>query len=205
MTTFRDYVYSISPPWLQRYYGERFMGGMVGLFADLMAEGMSQACLAHLLRSSTSPRDALRHLGYERMLPRYAADTDASYRNRLWQAWTTYDHVGNNTAIIEQYNAYGLSNVTIETVLHDAYPFEAPLDTAQWSRFAVIIGLPHGISQWTYGSGILYGQQYVYGAFLTVTEVANLFDIADKFKSGHEVCPIIKILWNGTSNKLHHP
>jgi len=203
----RDYVDRLMPPWLSAHYGIRFAQGAIGLMGDIIAEGARQAVKAHLLLADTSPADALPYIGEERGMPRYEADTDATYRDRLHDAWNAWGHGGNNTAVLGQLAAYGVTGATIETVLHDAYPFEAPLDTAQWSRFAVLMpGSGNGFARWTYGSGVLYGTGWTYGSTMTVAQLLGLFALIDKWKSGHETCPLIKLDWGGgQSTEVKHP
>lgn len=80
---------------------------------DLIFEGASQALRVGHLRSGFQPNDALPLIGSERSIPRYPADTDTTYRNRLAEAWETWLHGGNEVAILEQYTAFGLSAVLV--------------------------------------------------------------------------------------------
>ena len=109
--TNRSYVFNISPPWLRRFVGRRFIGGAVGLTFDLLAEGSSQALKAPWLREKSSPDDALPPIGQERRMPRYPADTNTTYRNRLADAWGAWEYAGAGTAIIRQFIDAGFENV----------------------------------------------------------------------------------------------
>jgi len=131
--TFIDYAFRISPPWLQRFVGRRYVGGSIGLTYDLLSEGCAQALKAPWLLSNSSPNDALPSIGTERSMPRYPADSDATYRARLHKAWGTWQHAGNGDAIIEQLNAAGYSNVLVipasnndERVERQSWRFEEP-------------------------------------------------------------------------------
>jgi hypothetical protein len=135
---YREFVRRISPPWLRDFYGERFVGMVNGLMADLISEGASQAIKAHLLLSDTSPPDALPSIGDERNMPRYPSETDAQYRDRLHGAWDAWEFAGNEDGtgtggIIGQLNAFGLANVTILPAVNEdprverpAWVFEVP-------------------------------------------------------------------------------
>ena len=137
MGTFREYVAKISPPWLRRYYGERFVGFTIGLMTDLISEGAAQALKASWLHSDTSPPDALPDIGTERSMPRYYSDTDATYRSRLHGAWSAWLFAGNEEGtgglgMVGQYNDFGLANVRVipainleQSVDRDAWSFEA--------------------------------------------------------------------------------
>jgi len=111
--TFRDFAFRISPPWLRRFVGRRFVGGAIGLTYDLLSEGAAQALKAPWLLSNSSPDDALPSIGTERSMPRYPADTNSTYRARLHKAWDTWQHAGNGVAIVEQLEAAGYTNTLV--------------------------------------------------------------------------------------------
>jgi len=118
MGNFREFVANISPPWLRRANGERFVGMTIGLMSDLVSEGAAQALKASWLLSDTSPPDALPEIGTERSMPRYYADSDDTYRARLHAAWAAWQFAGNEEGtgglgIVAQYVAMGLPNVSI--------------------------------------------------------------------------------------------
>ena len=148
---FQDFAFRISPPWLQRRLGERFIGVTAGLMADSIMEGISQALVLPWLRSSIQPPDALPLVGSERSMPRYEADTDAVYRIRLHGAWDAWQQGGNDDAIINQLIAFGLANVTIipavngaNTPGRDESSFESPatIILTDSSRFDSIATAP---------------------------------------------------------------
>lgn len=89
------------------------MGAISGLMGDIIMEGASQAIQGPWLRSGFQPPDALPLVGNERRMPRYPSDTDATYRERLAEAWSTYGRGGNEGAIIEQLIAFGLTNPVV--------------------------------------------------------------------------------------------
>ena len=99
------------------------MGGMVGLTFDLLAEGSAQALKAPWLREKSSPDDALPPVGDERMMPRYPADTNSTYRTRLADAWEAWQYAGAGTAIARQFNDAGFDSVqVIEASNNDERP-----------------------------------------------------------------------------------
>jgi hypothetical protein len=289
VANFRDFVWNISPPWLRAYYGERFVGFTIGLMSDLISEGCAQALKASWLLTDTSPPDALPELGTERSMPRYFADTDDTYRDRLHGAWDAWLFAGNEEGtgglgMVGQYNAMGLPNVTIlpaenldPRVARPAWRFElvptvevsgvvltftaddgsgnsriagtgasvgftvgrkvyvidttlndnntgyeiltlpdantiqldgivlsnegplagATLDGTEFSRFAVIIEPGHGWTEWTYGSGQVYGgsdPSATYGSTATVGDVRTVKAIARKWSPGHAINPYIYVV-----------
>jgi len=170
MKNFRDLFERLSPTWLLQFWGIRLVGSSVSLIADILVEGAAQAIKAHLLRQPSSPVDALPLVGLDRDMVRYRADTDASYRQRLLDAWDIYEHAGNERAIELNLRAYGLVNFYFPTVLK-GWPFENPPVPANWSRFGIVILQPH---PWTPASPI------------TAAELETIVRIARKWKSGHE-------------------
>ena len=196
---FRDYFEKLLPPWLLNYSGGRLMMGEVALIHDLLAEGATQAVKAHELRSDTSPNDALPSIGDERGLPRYAADTDDTYRERLAEGWEAWQHAGNDVAILGQYDAFGLTSVAIVTVL-GGFAFEWPPNLADWSRFAIVIFPPHPwvAGPHTYDSGGIYDTSgWLYDTSMLAPELASIISIARKWKSAHERPVAIYLIVSG--------
>lgn len=195
--TFRDHVFRKSPPWLRRFYGERFMGAAIGLMADMTMEATAQALQVPWLRTPWQPPDALSFIGQERIMPRYPADTDATYRSRLVNAWTSWLQGGNEASIEDQLAAFGLDNVTILPAVNDerrvdraAWSFEHPEDTANWSRFIVII---NEVDDFVYGDPRFYGESIIYGGLLSAEDLTTIKSIIRKWKAGHTINPIIAL------------
>jgi hypothetical protein len=92
------------------------------------------------MRSGFQPPDALPLVGNERSMPRYPADTDATYRERLAEAWDTWLFAGNEDAITDQLAAFGLSTTRVipaenadYRIARPSWRFETPptvIDTA---------------------------------------------------------------------------
>jgi hypothetical protein len=190
---FRTYINSIAPPWFRGEWGER-LWGMVGLYADLVAEGCSQAVKAHLLNMDTSPPDALPVIGSGRDMPRYPGETDAQYRSRLWDAWDAYVVGGTEAAITGQLAEYGLSNTRCISQ-HDGWRFEIPPTGSEWSRFVVVIEQTHSwATAYTYGTGYSYGTAMTYGSAATPDDVATVKGIIMKWKPAHSRNPYILLI-----------
>jgi hypothetical protein len=113
MANIRDLVENLAPPWLRRFWGRRLVGVVQGLMGDAVVEASMQALQAPWLRSGFQPPDALPLVGGERRMPRYPADTDATYRSRLADAWNTWLRGGNEGSVVGQLNAFGLPAVVV--------------------------------------------------------------------------------------------
>jgi len=163
--------------------------------ADLLGDGASRALKASWLLQGVSPPDALPLLGTERSMPRYDADIDLSYRRRLHQAWDTWLFAGTkegegDQGMTGQYSAAGYSNVRIFNNFE--WNIESPKNTANWSRFIVIIEKPNDFGPaHVYGDGVVYGGDITYGSSATPAQVAEIRAIALKWKEGHAVNPYI--------------
>jgi hypothetical protein len=192
----RDYFAAIGPPWTQRYWGERLWGA-IAYMSDLVTEGMAQAVKAHLLEQETSPPDALSRIGSERQMPRYPSETNDQHRARLLDAWNAYEEGGTKASIIGQLATFGLSNVVVRT-WREGWIFGDALGATHWSRFAVILETPHGITgPYTYGAGYIYGSPITYGSSATPNEVSTIKGIVKKWKAVHSENPWIYVVISG--------
>lgn len=193
--TFRAMVRGLATGWTRGPWGER-LWGTIGLLGDVVMDAATQALVAPWLRSKTSPPDALPPIGRERLMPRYPAENDTTYRDRLYAAWTAWGFAGNEVAIVDQYSWWSLA-VRIVNAFH--WVFEWPKDAANFSRFAVVVPQPHPWSgAYVYSStGRTYGDGSTYGSTATVAEVATLRGIARKWKAGHDVNPAIWLVLSG--------
>lgn len=83
--TFTRFISAIMPQWLQKNWGNRFVGAL-GLMGDLVVEGARQAVRARTLQSDT-PFGYLAHLGYNFAIGRLPTESETSYRAILADAW----------------------------------------------------------------------------------------------------------------------
>jgi len=196
--TFRKYAQDgLSPTVFRGPWGERVMGAFVGMTGDLLAEADKQAVSAGMVGSATFPADGMVKLGNERRLPRYEADTDATYKARLQDAWDAWTKAGGQAGIKGQLEAYGLSNITFK--IDSDWNWDG---TSYKSRFWVLIGEgghPWLDTQHTYGDGSKYDSSYTYGSTATPSEVAVVRDIVRRFKAGDEICANIIVIFDDTA------
>lgn len=195
-TKYRDLVRALATGWTRSYWGERLFG-TIGVLGDAVMDAATQALVAPWLLAKTSPPDALPPVGRERLMPRYPAESDATYRNRLYAAWTAWGFGGNEVALLDQYRWWNLLAVRVINAAH--WVFEWPRNAANFSRFAVVVEQPH---PWAgphlYGSSNrLYGDGCTYGSTATVPEVATLRGIARQWKAGHDINPAIWLIFTG--------
>jgi hypothetical protein len=136
-SNWREYVQQISIPRMLRTWAERHYG-MVALIAETASEGIKLALFANWLLEPTSPDDILPKIAKERRLPRYPAETPAQHRARLHAAWTTWVQAGSHQNLIAQFGYAGWPGALVFDNV-DIYQWEDPHDTANVSRFWVIL------------------------------------------------------------------
>jgi hypothetical protein len=121
------------------HYGERFIGVVLGLVNDAMAEGAATALIAQYLYAEPGqpyeqPLDSIERLGQDALRPHYKGEhyiNSALPRLRdKWNFWTGSPKAG----MIEEYEAAGYPGVTI--AVPGDFAIE-PNPIGYWSRFWV--------------------------------------------------------------------
>jgi hypothetical protein len=193
VTVYRDLALELSPFWGKGEFAANLIGTIAGILPDTVAEGASQAIRSVWLTLSNQPDDEHDQIGTERNMPRYRGESADTYRARLLKAWVAWGSAGTPAGIIAQYNAFGLSNVSLQPI--------NPLSATEWSWFRVIISEPHPYiadpTPPTWG-GQAWGT-FNWGIGLEPDDTATLIDIAKRWKSGHERVKQIVILPTGVS------
>jgi hypothetical protein len=136
--SFREYVASISPPWLLGALSSGFVGVTLATVGDLLADGMRLALRMPWLLDEESPNDILPLIARERRLPGYPLETLAQYRARLFGAWEAYRFGGSAYAIESQLAAAGYPNA--EVLFYPGRPGpngESPYYSQFWVRFPI--------------------------------------------------------------------
>jgi hypothetical protein len=193
VSTWRSYLARLVPQWLGKYWGERLVGAN-GLMADIVSEGASEALRASWLRESTSPDDVLPLVAQERMLERYPSETAATHRERLINAWFTWEGAGHETSIEGQFAAAGFPGVVVyshrEIDRGPSTPWQPDVD--HYTRFWVFFpeSSNHGVTgdgpaygSFSYGDGSLYGISGI-----TEEQAALIRRVIGKFKPFKYIC-----------------
>ena len=135
MFPFRDQLRASLPRWLAGALGtdKWALVSALGQELDRCAYFAKRAWESWL--ATNAPVDRLTSLGRERRLPRYASDTDATYRQRLWGAWDFYSYLGTSKAITDTIALLGYrAEVVCEK---DWGPGDKPDTAEMWNRFWV--------------------------------------------------------------------
>jgi len=190
--TYRQHVESISPTILVGDVARRFIAGSLSLVADSIASWSAQALRARLFNDPAQPTDALSLQGEERLSPRYAVDTDATYRARLRSAWDRWKQGGSEIGMLAELAAYGLA---AEIVLNSEWDWDG--DATNWSRFWVVL-VSH---PWTPppdlgDPGLALDGTWTLGSSATPEEVDTVRKIVRRWKPGHMACANIILVFD---------
>lgn len=188
MANNRDMVVALSSTWMQGPNGEAFCGLCIGLCADALAEGASQALRLPWTNDPAQPDDALPLLASERALPIYAGELTATHRLRLADAWTTYSVAGDETSIESQLALAGYAG---QVVFFPGLDGPNGQPAPYWSQFWILFphgthpvtseGFPWDSFDWDDGSAwgpIGYTESFS----------STLHGIVRKWKPGHWIC-----------------
>lgn len=191
---YAEWLPGIAPRWLK---GPRAAAlfETVGVALDVTVDAAKQAVFSRF--PGLAPADALPHLGAERKIERYPADTDDSHRGRVAAAWDLWPWGGTETGMLNAFHAAGFANVTMHAARDLAgMPGEGVWppdgDTANWSRFWIRIdattaaGNPFGWARRYWGAG--QWNTGTWGSTATRAEVALVRRVVATWKSAHEVC-----------------
>jgi hypothetical protein len=115
------------------YWGSRLFGVGIGLMANLLAEGASQAIRNLWFRRDDAPEDAVLLKGAESGLPIYPAESLANYRVRVGDRWNRLETLPVEAGITAELAAAGHDGVV---VLQPGHPGPG-LETDYYSQFWV--------------------------------------------------------------------
>jgi hypothetical protein len=216
--TLRDSAYNISPPFLQGFVGQRLMYALT-VQADAIYEACWQGVRARFPGLGTPT--ALKYIGADRNLDRYAADTDDEYAARLRAAFDTWRTAGSAASILNQLAAYfgnppGPFFIRIVTnsgvwytwqngtvTRHVSTPNNWNWDgvATRWWRFWVIVDCSSAspfAREGTWGDGQLWGDGGTWGSTAQLTDVAALQSILRKWKPANTYCANIILSFDNT-------
>jgi hypothetical protein len=184
--SFRNLVEEESPPWLLGALSGGFVGVVLGLMADTIAEGMGAAVRMPWLLEPLSPPDILPFVGKERKLPRYPGESQDQYRVRMHGAWEAYQYGGDESAIIGQLAKAGWVGARI----YDPWNFGFAV-TPYYSQFVVwfpigshtVVSAGPAIGSFTVGDGTIIGP-----VGITPAQLATVRGIIRKWKPVEWIC-----------------
>lgn len=212
----RDLIREISPPWLRREWGEKFLYAH-GLVVDGVLEWAIQGVKARF--PSKAPEEALPLMGRDRKIIRGFNEPASSYRVRLARWMTDWRRAGNAFALLEQMKAYLYGyTLTLRTVndrgswqtigLDGSYAVDRLKGNWNWdgkypltarTRFWPILSDVTSLWQGSgvYGDGTTtFGDGSVLGLTATPNQVASLRQLVAQWKPGGTLCPFIIVAFD---------
>lgn len=224
MTTFRQSIDAISPPWLRKFMGyvPRYMYAL-GLIQDMVAEGVTQAVKSRFPGVGTPT--ALPVIGRDRRIIRGPNETDTSYAARCVRWLDSWRIAGSPFAVMDALQGFASPvAITVRTVDNSGNWFTLAADgtksyhkgtwdwdsnPTRWWRFWVIIyATPLWDSPGTYGDGSSWGDGgLAWGATgITSTEIETLRAIVRQWKDAGPYCENIILAFDDTSfDPTHNP
>jgi hypothetical protein len=166
--------------WLRAFWGRRLSGGAIGLFADLIAEGATQAFFARLVGHPQQAPDSLLQVGRDRDLIRFRGETEANYRARVGDAWDDYDQGGTPQQMLHVIDQWGSAGWP-ETWINDTCTL------VEGEPFEFTITIPFGLIDppWVpevYGGGHTYAELGFYYGVGVSTDIPMLLYLVRKWK-----------------------
>lgn len=184
-STWIDYCYELSPTWLKRKWGERFVGAHA-LLANVVSEGIALALRSGHVHDPEIATDSLALIASERGLPRYFNESFASAKTRAQSAWNIWRLAGTEPSIESQLTSLGFTGAKVYT---PATWSRAPF--GYWSEFWVFF--PYGSHPMTAqtlcgGGGICGAGLFCGGDGTLLTQLSTARDIIARFKPVDWVC-----------------
>lgn len=223
----RDYVYSISPPWLQSVIANKLLY-VPGLGVDLLCEKRDQGNL--IAMPGYGDPSGLPFIGRDRSIGRGLNESETSYAARLQQAWDDWGYAGGPRAVLRQTLTYILPSQPQALTVNDSGNWDqylAGADTTQppshsyvnptnwnwdhaegdpnikWWRCWLIFfsvapnDFAHPAGAW--GDGHLWGDPTIsWGLDLPPGELTALRSILAQWKGQHAYFPFIIISFDAT-------
>lgn len=220
----RDLIRELSPPWLRRPWGERFLYAP-GLAFDFVLQWAIEGMQARF--PDEAPEDALPFLGRDRSVRRGFNEPTEVYRRRLKTAPDDHRTDGNPFTLLEAIRAYLFGYAVRVRYVNDrgtwftiepdgSYEVVRKAGNFNWdgrfpatarTRFWVIIyPLDSGIweIQGIYGDGARWGDGRTWGTTATRDQVKSLQLIVDDKKTAGSRCPYIIVAFDPNSFDPHH-
>ena len=136
---------------LTAFWGKRFVGGAMGLIADCISEGASQAIYARFPGHPQQAPDALKAVGDDRTLVRFRGETDDNWGARVRAAWDDFAQGGTPQQLIHAVNQWGVAGWPATWVDLTLANLDETSHVTPTNQFISELTIPYGgiIPPWT--------------------------------------------------------
>jgi hypothetical protein len=180
VTDYLDYEVGLAPPYLQGFWGRRWLGAF-GYLKDTIIDGCKQAIKARFVK--IAPEDAVPFIGAERGIERAPNEAFGSYKTRVENAWDIWLHAGSSEAHVNALSAFGVSRSAVWVFnTHSGFAWDS---NTYWSRLWIVITAGgHPWTQELWNDGGIWDDTGTWDTTATVGEVAAIRRAVRQFKSG---------------------
>lgn len=193
MGTWQDYQLELAPPWLQRGAGGAWLRAL-GDAKDEVEARFKEAVKTRL--PGVCPVDALERIGGERGIDRAPLETDASYRQRVLNAWDAWQWGGTAKGVLLAIHDAGYNQGVIQLLVGSGrHHFVTPSRTYVWFGYANEVPgvMPSGRHMWSSFRIVFMNHETLGGSPFfpqgipssSSDEVSNLRRLVMKWKPPH--------------------
>lgn len=215
ISTFRDSIRRIVPPWLAGLWGYRLL---YSLAVQVDALGDATAAGAHLRFPNVYSPESLPLLGRERGIVRGFDESPEGYAARLRRWLDDHRRKGNPYTLMRQIQGLLTGHAVTLRIVNNAgawYTLNADGSTEyhyganwnwdghpeEWSRFWLIIYPPPDL--WarggTWGDGGKWGDGRTWGSTATSAQMDTIDTIIKDWRAPHSVCVNVIVVFDGTA------
>lgn len=181
-TKFEEYTPGTAPTFLQGQRGKEFLTMLGKAYDKLVSQGKDAVKCRFI---ENSPTDALPYNGSAMSIERYPTDTDDTYRERIKDAFNTWQFAGTFDTVLDQVHKL-LPDVPVGIIVNrDWIPPDG--DTAWWSRFWVTVENSAWDDDDEWGDPGDWGDGGLWGTSATAEELTTLKKVIKKWKPSETI------------------
>jgi hypothetical protein len=186
--------------YLRAHWGRRLAGGAIGIMADLISEGSTQAFYSRLPGHHQQAPDSLAQVGADRDLHRFRGETTAKWLARVIAAWSDYAQGGTPQQVLRALNQWGEAGWPLSWDADQVTLEEDPNPTV----FEFTITIPFGLidppwEPWLWDDGHSWDDVDLYWDIGATTDIPMLLYLIRKWKPARSKCKAV-VFWSETES-----